>query len=60
MALLATALAAVVHLVSLAGGAGVEEASTGLSPYLVGGATFVALIGLLLTVVAIGGGREHS
>ena len=60
MALLATALSSVAHLVSLAGGAGVEEASSGLNPYLVGAATFVALIALLLAVVAIGGGREHS
>jgi hypothetical protein len=59
MALLATALTAVAPLViSLA--AGVEEESHGVNPYLVGGGTLVALVALLLAVVAIGGGREHS
>ena len=60
MALLVTVLATATHLVAPFASAGVEEASTGLNPYLVGAATFVALIALLLAVVAIGGGREHS
>lgn len=59
MALLATALSTVTHLVvSLS--AGVEEESHGLNPYLVGAVTLAALLGLLLALIAIGGGREHS
>ena len=29
-------------------------------PYLVGGITLVILLGLLVALVAFGGGREHS
>ena len=48
------------QLTSLAGRAGVEEAGTHLSPYLVGAGTLLALLALLFAVIAIGGGREHS
>ena len=61
MALLATALTAMAHLVvSFSATAGVEEESHGVNPYLVGAGTLVALLALLFMVVSIGGGREHS
>jgi len=59
MALLATALSTVAPLV-ISLSAGVEEESHGVNPYLVGAGTLVALLALLLALVAIGGGREHS
>jgi hypothetical protein len=36
------------------------EAHGGVSPYVVGAGTLAGLLILLLVVVAIGGGREHS
>lgn len=61
LASLTTALPGLVHLLtSLSAGAGVEEESSGLNPYLVGGGALVALLALLVMVVSIGGGREHS
>ena len=34
--------------------------SAGISPYLVGGLVLAFLLSLLLALVSVGGGREHS
>jgi len=36
------------------------EAHSGPNPYVVGGLVLLLLLGLLVALVAIGGGREHS
>ncbi len=37
-----------------------EGGSDGINPWLVGGIALGLLLALLLTVVAIGGGRDHT
>lgn len=49
-------LSTVIRLAEGAGEAGASE----IPPILVGGVALVILLGLLIAVVAFGGGREHS
>jgi hypothetical protein len=46
-------------LITLAAESGSHE-SAGAGPFLIGVGALVALVALLLIVVAVGGGREHS
>ena len=36
------------------------HAEGGVNPWIIGGVALAILLGLLLVVVAIGGGREHT
>ncbi|MGA8256409.1 MAG: hypothetical protein WB767_07520 [Nocardioides sp.] len=53
-------LSLVTHVVLRAAEEGAEHGDPAVSPWVIGGITLAILLGMLLALVAFGGGREHS